>query len=79
MRNDDDKLDKILENISRIDVTLARQNVTLEEHVRRTELLEDQVRPIGHKIAMFEGALKLLGVLGILAAIVEGIVSVFHK
>lgn len=60
-------LDKIVEHLGRIDVTLMRNTVTLEEHVKRTNILEDRIKPIEKHVFMLQGALKLIGGLAILA------------
>lgn len=73
----EDKVDKIVDKLGHIDVTLVRQNLTLEEHIKRTELLEEIVEPIRAKITMAEGALKLLGLLAVLIALSEGILKIF--
>jgi len=41
--NNDDKIDKILETLTEIKVTLGKQHVSLNEHMRRTNLLETSV------------------------------------
>lgn len=68
----ENKLDKIIEKIASIDVTLAKQSVILEEHVKRTNLLEEKIEPIEKHVAMVNGALKLLGLIAIIVAIIEG-------
>lgn len=40
----DDKLEDIRSSLNSIDVTLAKQEVQLAEHIRRTGLLEDFVK-----------------------------------
>jgi len=72
----EDKLDQIADKLGHIDVTLVRQNLTLEEHVRRTEALEAIIEPIHTKMAMAEGGLKLLGFLAVLIAIFEGLLKI---
>ncbi len=76
------KVDKSDERLDSIDITLVRQNATLEEHVRRTELLEDKtnqlsddLKPVEKHVAMVTGALKLLGIVGTIVAIIVGIVE----
>ncbi len=39
----DAKLEKIEAHLSRIDVTLAKNTVSLEEHIRRTEQIEKRL------------------------------------
>ncbi len=42
----EDKVDHISDKISSIDSTLAAQHVSLQEHMRRTSLLEGEVKPL---------------------------------
>jgi len=69
------KVDKVLERVGNIDVTLAAQHESLKDHIRRTELLEGEIEPIKKHVAMVGGAMKALGVLALLAGIVEGTVE----
>lgn len=68
------KIDKIAETLGNQAVTLGRLTVSVEDHVRRTNLLEDDIKPIKRHVWMIEGALKLLGIFGILAGIAEVVV-----
>jgi hypothetical protein len=63
------KIDKIQEHIVGIDITLAKQHVSLDEHVRRTNLLEEQLRPVEQHVTMVSGVIKLLGALALMATI----------
>lgn len=67
------KLDKIVEKLSSIDATLASQHVTLQEHTRRSTMLEDDMKPIKKHVYMVEGVVKFIGLIGVLAAILEAI------
>lgn len=69
-----DKLDRRLDNV---DITLAKQHKSLELHMLRTDLNEEQLKlirqeakPVQKHVAMIEGGLKAFGaisaVLGIL-------------
>jgi hypothetical protein len=71
----DQKLDKIVDTLGQQAVTLERLTVTVEDHVRRTNILEEDIKPIKKHIWMVNGALKLLGLIGILAAIAEGLAA----
>jgi len=71
----EDKVDKIADSISEINVTLAKQSVILEEHVRRSTNLENRLEPIEKHVHMVSGAMKLAGLLAILAGIVEALVK----
>ena len=64
-----EKLETIDGRINTIDVTLAKQHVSLDEHIRRTEILESKLEPIDTHVKMVNGALKLIGGLALLASI----------
>lgn len=55
------KIDDISDRLGSIDVTLKGQAVQLEEHIMRTNQLQDIVIAINRKVTLAEGALKLLG------------------
>jgi archaellum component FlaC len=61
----EEKLDRIVSAINRIDKTLAGQAAQLKEHMRRTELLETQVKPLWNWFQRAKGATVLAG--GLLA------------
>jgi len=71
----DAKLDKVVDKITCIEVTLGKQHVCLEEHIRRTNLLEDQMKPVTEHVAMVHGILKFVGFLALLGTIIEGLMS----
>lgn len=73
-----EKIDKIHDRLGAIDITLARNTDSLVEHVRRTELLEDSLKPIQKHVSHAEGALKLVGFLSILAGITLAIFKIFN-
>ncbi|MBV6514159.1 MAG: hypothetical protein FMNOHCHN_03749 [Ignavibacteriaceae bacterium] len=58
-------LEKVLISI---DKTLALQQKSLDEHIRRTELLEQQVEPIKTHVNRVEGITKFILALAALAA-----------
>ena len=72
-----DKLDKIETAMNKQEINLARLTVSVEEHVKRTNMLEEDMRPMKRHVNMVEGALKLIALSGILATIVESIHLVF--
>ncbi len=65
------KLDATNTHLSSIDITLAGQAVSLAEHIRRTSLLEDDMKPVKKHVDMVNGALKFIGALSILIAVYE--------
>ncbi len=63
------KIDKVLDHVANHDVTAARQQVSLDEHIRRTNILEHKFEPVQKHVAMVNGALKVISALGISALI----------
>lgn len=79
----DEKLEKINERLNSVDITLAKQEVNLQEHMRRTELNEIAVEkisqsiiPIYKHINMLEGILKFFGALSILGSIAATVIKI---
>ena len=72
------KLDKIDDRIASIDVTLAAQHVTLKEHIRRTELLEADVRPIKDHVTRMQGAIKLITIISLGVTLAVAVKSLFN-
>lgn len=77
------KIDRLDERLDNIDKTLVRQEENLRQHMYRTELLEDSVqmlrdefKPVQKHVAMLEGALKLIGILGVIAAIISAVLRI---
>jgi hypothetical protein len=58
------KLDRIDGRLWEIEKTLTTQQVILEDHIRRTELLEAKVLPLERSHSQIVGAMKLLAGLG---------------
>lgn len=73
------KLDRIEERQLAMGVTLAAQHVTLQEHIRRTELLESVVPPLAKEVASIKvGArtvLKVIALVSTLAGIAAAVVK----
>lgn len=65
------KVDKIDGRLLVIDKTLVKQEANLKEHMRRTDLLENDLRPIKTHVAMIQGALKLIGLIALLTTIIK--------
>jgi len=65
------KLDKISDKIASIDVTLAAQHITLEEHIRRTAILENKMGPVERQVDFIQSLAKLITVMGVVATIVS--------
>lgn len=71
----DEKLDKLQIDVTEIKTHLAVYNSQLEIHIKRSELLEQKLEPVEKHVNMVSGAIKLIGILAMLAAIIEVIIN----
>ena len=71
----ENKLDKVVDGIGVINVTLARNTSSLEEHVKRTNMLEEKINPVW---LSFKSVGFFIGALTIISTIV-GIASYFRQ
>jgi uncharacterized protein (UPF0335 family) len=70
--SNEQKLDKIDERLDKIDQHLAVYNAQLKEHIRRTEIIENEMKPIkAHVIGVQTFAKWVAGGVGIAVAILE--------
>lgn len=69
----DEKLEKVVDRLNSIDVTLTRNTVSLEEHVKRTTQLENRVQPIEEQYLYMIGVKKFIVVISIVVSIAVGI------
>lgn len=64
-----DKLDKLDERLDQQGITLVKNTAILEEHIKRTALLEEDMRPIKKHVALVNAAAKIgSAALGLLLA-----------
>lgn len=63
------KIDKLSDHLGSIDSTLSAQHVSLKDHIRRTEILEENIVPIRRHVDMVKGALALITIIGTIVAI----------
>lgn len=67
------RLEEIERLLASLDKTLALNTAHLEEHIRRTELLEEEVKPIKRHVEQIRGAGKLLAILALIASLAVAI------
>lgn len=65
------KVDKIEDHLGKQEVNLARLTVSVEEHVKRSNMLEDKIKPIEEHVSLVNASFKLLALLATLAAIAD--------
>ena len=70
------KIDHVVEKINSIDTTLAAQHESLKYHIKRTDLLERQVKPIEAHVNRINGALALISATGVVYAVVKLLLKV---
>lgn len=58
------KIDKILEKIHSIDITMARNTASLEAHMKRTDLLEKKLEPVENHVSLINASFKVFGAVG---------------
>lgn len=75
----EDKIDRIQAHMSSIDVTLAAQHVSLDEHIKRTNLLEQEIKPIKEHVGTLRALIRLVGILSALAGLAVTIKSLIGK
>ncbi len=63
------KLDQILEKIHSIDKTLDRNTSSLELHIKRTEILEAELKPLKSHVILMNNIAKIVVFLGVLLGI----------
>lgn len=73
---DEFRLIRIEDKIDKIAVEQAAQHETLKEHTKRSTMLEEDMKPLRKHVAQMQGAIKLVGLLGVVAAIIEAILMV---
>lgn len=66
-------LDKISEDISDLKVTVAKQEENIKEHIRRTELAEEnldmirnEIKPLKEHVIAINGVLKTIGIISVI-------------
>lgn len=72
-----DKLDKIESTLVNQEINLARLTVSVEDHVKRSNQFEEALKPVQKHVAMVEGAMKLIALLGLIVTILEAIHRAF--
>lgn len=54
----EDKIDSMISHQSRMETLLGKQAVILEEHVRRTNLLEEKIKPLEKHVVVVNALVK---------------------
>ena len=77
-------LDKISEDISDLKVTAAKQEENIKEHIRRTEIAEEnldlirkEIEPLKEHVIVINGFLKIIGAISVIVGSVAGMIRIF--
>ena len=74
-----DKIDKIVNDVNEIKVQLSINNAHLAEHMKRSDMLEKKLAPVEAHVERVNGVLKLIGVMAMIAAIIEASFKLLGK
>lgn len=73
-----EKLEKIEAHLAEVNTTLEKQHMSLAEHMRRTSLLEEEMKPVVKHVEQVRGAGMLLFLMSLIATIIS-VVLIFKK
>jgi len=73
------KIDVLDTRLDSVDVTLAKQEVSLSEHIRRTEIIEGRLEPIESYMDKTKGVLVFVAFLASISGLVTLILKVLGK
>ena len=62
-------MDRIDERLDSLDKNMAVNNTLLEYHIKRTDMLEEEVKPLKGHVLKAQGVLVFIGVLSSIVAI----------
>jgi hypothetical protein len=75
----EDKIGKIEDHMQKQEVNLARLTVSVEEHVKRSNLLEAKMKPIEDRVNLVDAAFKIVIALSIMATIIGALYQVIGR
>jgi hypothetical protein len=79
MLNGSDKIDYIVENIGAINKTLEFQSQQLQEHIKRTQMLEARLEPIEDHVKFIQGLFKIVVYLAPVCGALAGLLRLLGK
>ena len=77
MNKIEEKLDRIDRRIDSIDKHLAVYNTQLKFHIKRTDMFEEEVKPLKSGLIKAQGAMMFIGVLATVISIGVALWGVF--
>lgn len=70
---DNKRLDQIEAKVDTVVTAMTEMGSDLKYHIKRTDLLENEFKPIRARMLMVDGAIKLLVLIGVILGIIEAI------
>lgn len=71
-------LERLDTSVDNINITLGKQEVHLAEHIRRTELLEESLKPIQEHVNRVNALMLALGGLFALLGAIKTVIEIIH-
>lgn len=79
----DEKIDNIKDDVNEQKIVIARIDVGVEEHVRRSNLADENMalirqdmKPLQRHVNYVQGGAKLVGLVGVIVGIVVGVLKI---
>lgn len=73
MKRLESKIDVLGHDLKAIDKTLLRNTLSLEDHMKRTRMIEEQLEPVKKHVDLMNNIAKIIVFIGILAAIYKNL------
>ncbi len=74
----ENKVDAVVDRLSNIDKTLAAQHVSLKQHMRRSDALESQIKPLQEHVVAVKGALRTLSAIGFIITLIATVLGTWY-
>lgn len=71
------KVDEIMEKLNVMTISIAKMEVDVAHHIKRTDLLEEQIEPMKKHANELSGVVKFLKLLGAIIGVRE-VIRMFH-
>lgn len=71
------KVDEIMEKLNVMTISIAKMEVDVAHHIKRTDLLEEQIEPMKKHANELSGVVKFLKLLGAIIGVIE-VIRMFH-
>lgn len=70
------KVDGVADRTGAVEAVLIKHGIILDEHIKRTELLEEHIAPVQAALSEFKGVVRMIKVLAVMAGAAESVIAV---